>query len=192
MRERHHFLERRGERRRHRGVTANGARAIELQPRIEATKVEVVSTLGHHPQHLRLLVLAETDGARGAVVTRVPRVLQPRVRVYHALVQAQYDAVTLVVFVFFRHEYHARQNDAVGEVLAVRMTVMAVAEGAAAEVGGKKEGGEEEEEGQGDGDGVAKAEVGEVKRWWWWWWWRWRIRVRGRHGEEIEEEEEKG
>lgn len=34
--------------------------------------------------------------------------------------------------------------------------------GAAAEIGGEENGGEEDEEAEGDGDGVAEAEVGEV------------------------------
>jgi len=126
-----------------------------------------VSTLGHHPQHLRILVLAETDGARG-VKAAVFRKGELGVGVYDGLLEAG-DGVVLsgAVVVVLGDEDNARENDAIRGVgvvaAAAAVVVVAVAQGAAAEVGGEDEGGDEEEDSEGDGDGVAEAEVGEVR-----------------------------
>lgn len=125
-----------------------------------------MSTLGHHSKHLRILVLAETDGARG-VVAAVFREGELGVGVYDGLFEAG-DGVVLTgaVVVVLGDEDNAREDDAirgVGVVAATALVVVAVAEGAAAEIGGEDEGGDEEEDSEGDGDGVAEAEVGEVR-----------------------------
>lgn len=125
-----------------------------------------MSTLGHHSQHLRILVLAETDGARG-VVAAVFHEGELGVGVYDCLFEPG-DGVVLsgAVVVVLGDENNAREDDAirgVGVVAAAAVVVVAVAEGAAAEVGGEDEGGDEEEDSEGDGDGVAEAEVGEVR-----------------------------
>ena len=131
--------------------------------------MKVVSTLWHHPQHLRILVLAQTDRA-GAVVITFLNVRKLGVGVYYGLVEAG-DGVVLaggVIVVVLGDEDHAREDDAIGGVVTGGVAVVvAVAEGAAAEVGGEDEGGEEEEDAEGDGDGVAEAEVGEVRGGWW-------------------------
>lgn len=176
--ERNDLLQRRGERRGERGVTANGARAVQFEPGIKTTLVEEMAALRHHPQHLRILVLAQTNGARGVIAPRALPVteLEPRVRVYDALLQPHGAALLLLLL---RHEDHAREDDpAVGRPGSgggLGGGARAVAAGAAAEVGGEEEGGEEEEEGEGYGDGVAEAEVGEVGV-------RVRVRVRVRRG----------
>lgn len=131
--------------------------------------MKVVSTLWHHPQHLRILVLAQTDRACAVVITFLNE-RKLGVGVYDGLVEAA-DGVVLagvvvVVIVVLGYEDHAREHDAIGGVAAV-VVVVAAAEGAAAKVGGEDEGGEEEENAEGDGDGVAEAEVGEVRGGWW-------------------------
>lgn len=127
-----------------------------------------MAALWHHPQHLRILVLAQTYGARG--VNNIPRIavlvkLEPWVRVYHALVEPHHHAGIGILVIVLRHEYDTWQDDAAvgggggGGGLGVAAAVVA-----AAQVGGEEECGEEEEEGEGYGDGVAEAEVGEVIR----------------------------
>ncbi|RDX75027.1 hypothetical protein CR513_45146, partial [Mucuna pruriens] len=167
LRERHDLLQRRGERRRERRVAANGAGAVEFEPRIETAEVEVMSTLGHHPEHLRILVLAQTYGAGGVIPRGVPVELEPGVGVYDGLVEPHRDA-GLGVVVVLRHEDDAGQDDAVGGGGGGGVGGGGLAAGA---VGAAAEGGEEEEEAEGYGNGVAKAEVGEVG-----------VRVRGGDG----------
>ncbi|KAL2336088.1 hypothetical protein Fmac_010534 [Flemingia macrophylla] len=159
--ERHDLLQGRGQGGGHGGVAANGAGAVELQPGVKAAEVKVVAALGHHPQHLGVLVVAEADGARG-VVASVAHVRELGVGVYDRVVEAG-DAVVLerVAVVGLGDEDDAGEDDGV-VVVGGGVGDAAVAEGAAAEVGGEDKGGEEEEDAEGDGDGVAEAEGGDV------------------------------
>ena len=123
-----------------------------------------MATIRHHPKHLRILVLAQTNGASGVIVPRrqisLSAKLKPRIRVYHVLVQP-HRHVGLALVIIVRHKHNTRQNDAFGSSRSRSGGVVgAVAVVAAAEVGGEEKGGEEEEKGKGYGDGVAKAKVG--------------------------------
>jgi len=108
-----------------------------------------MATLRHHPQHLRILVLAQTYRARGVnniiVPCVVPVELEPRIRVYHALVEPHRHAAILVLVL--RHEDDTWQDDAPVGGGGGGGVAEATAVVAAAEVGGEEEGGEEEEEG---------------------------------------------
>jgi len=129
-----------------------------------------MAALGHHPQHLRILVLAQTYGARVVIAVTIPRVvpleLEPGVGINHALVEPQRHVGLLVLLLVIRHENDTWQDNAVGGVGGGGVDggcLGSVSGGAAAEVGREEEGGEEEEEGEGYGDGVAKAKVGELR-----------------------------
>lgn len=80
--------------------------------------MEKVAALGHHPQNLRALVLAEAYRAGGAPgARRLPREGELRVRVDHFLVEADGGALVgtgLLVGVVLRDEYDAGEDDAVG------------------------------------------------------------------------------
>lgn len=130
-----------------------------------------MAALGHHPEHLRILVLAQTYGARVVIPVTIPRVvpveLEPGVGINNALVEPQRNAGLLVVVVVLRHEDDTWQDNAVGGVGGGGCDggcLGAVPGGAAAEIGGEEKGREEEEEGEGYGDGIAKAKVGDVRR----------------------------
>jgi len=130
-----------------------------------------MTALGHHPQHLRILVLAQTYGARVVIPVTIPRVvpveLEPGVGINHALVEPQRNAGLLLLVVVLRHEDDTWQDNAVGWIGGGGDDggcLGTVSGGAAAEVGGEEEGGEEKEKSEGYGDGVAKAKVGEVRR----------------------------
>lgn len=150
--------------------------------------MEEVAALGHHPQHLRILVLAQADRARraapDAAADALPREGELGVRIDDARVEPHRRALVRVapLVVVLGHEDDAGEDDAVGArvagpmggrrggagggVVVVLLLVLAAEEaaagGAAADVGGEEDGGEEDEEAEGDGDGVAEAEVGEV------------------------------
>ncbi|KAM1053256.1 hypothetical protein ACFX2I_000722 [Malus domestica] len=168
LRQRHNLLQRSRQRRRQRRVTANRARSFEPEPRVEAQQVEVVPALGHHPEHLGVLVVAEADGARGRIGGR--RLLgkrEPGVGIDDARVEPD-DGVPIIILllllvVVFGDEDDAGEDDAFGariRVLGLRrvVVVVAVAGDAAADVGGEEEGGEEDEEAERNGDAVAEAE----------------------------------
>lgn len=147
--------------------------------------MEEVAALGHHPQHLRILVLAQADRARraapDAAADALPREGELGVRIDDARVEPHRRALVRVapLVVVLGHEDDAGEDDAVGArvagpmggrrggaaggvVLLLLAAEEAAAGGAAADVGGEEDGGEEDEEAEGDGDGVAEAEVGEV------------------------------
>ncbi|GMN43025.1 hypothetical protein TIFTF001_012230 [Ficus carica] len=176
------LLQRSGERRRKRGVPADGAGAVELEPGVEAAEVEAVAALRHHSQHLRSLVLAKADRAGGLLHHRrsraVPLVRKLRVGVNDALVKTHDGAVVevtpAVVVVVLGDEDDSGEDYA---VMGVRVGGVGVggkggggggggvrrgARGAAADVGSEEEEGEDDEEAEGDGDGVAEPQVGEV------------------------------
>ena len=107
--------------------------------------MEVVPALGHHPQHLRLLVLAQADRARRAIATHIPvptKVRELGVGVDDALVKPNDVLVTqlLLVVVVLGHEDYAGQDDTIiGVVIVVVVVVVVVggiegAVGAAAEI----------------------------------------------------------
>jgi len=162
---------------------ADGARRAPAQPRVEAREVEPVPALGHHPQHLALPVLAETDGARDLGVRARPGLGEghPRVRRDDGGVEpdggrrgggaAGGGARRVVVL---RHEHDAGHGD--GDVARAGGGGGGVAGGAdagsgaehlsgaaaaEAEVGGEQHRREEHEEAERDGDCVPETERGE-------------------------------
>ncbi|KAI4355129.1 hypothetical protein L6164_003931 [Bauhinia variegata] len=128
-----------------------------------------MAALRHHPQHLGLLILTQTDRTRriiaGSTTThRILAKLKPGVGVDDNLIKP-HDNVFVVPFIVLGDEDYAGKNDAIRVRVSIRVLVRgsgAVARGATAEVGGEYEGGEKYEETQGDGDGVAKADVGDI------------------------------
>ena len=129
-----------------------------------------MSTLGHHPQHLRVLILTEADGADaiGSGHGFIPGEGEFRVRVNDSLVEAK-DAVIIVGIwrgVVLGDEDDLRENDSGigtrGSGVAVEIAgAGAGAGGATADVEGEKKSGEEDEEGEGYGNGVAEADLRE-------------------------------
>lgn len=84
--------------------------------------MEEVAALGHHPQHLRVPVLAEADRAGGAAGARgLLREGELRVRVDHGLGEA--DGCVpfgLEVGVVLGDEDDAGEDDAIGGAVGVR------------------------------------------------------------------------
>ncbi|CAH9098181.1 unnamed protein product [Cuscuta epithymum] len=123
-----------------------------------------------HPEHLRILVLAQAYGTQ-AVVSRIRaplRVHEFRVRIDHRLIEPDGAALRRGAVVLLGGEDYAGEVDpvlvGVGVAAAGLCIAAAAADGggAAADVGGQKDGGEEDEEAEGDGDGVAEADGGDV------------------------------
>lgn len=130
-----------------------------------------MSTLRHHPQHLRLLIITEADGA-DAIGPAAHRLVlgegEFRVGIDHSLVEADDAAVIVAIWagggVVLGNENDLGENDAgigAGGSGGGAGVEAAGAGGAAADVECEEEGGEEDEEGEGYGDGVAEADPGE-------------------------------
>lgn len=127
--------------------------------------MKVVPALGHHPEHLGVLVVAQADGARGRIGGR--HFLgegELGVGVDDALVDPD-DGVLIVllllVVVVLGDEDDSGEDDAVGVVrvpVRVGRRVVVVAGDAAADVGSQEESGEEDEEAERNGDAVAESE----------------------------------
>lgn len=166
LRQRHHLLQRRRQRRRERRIPADGARRVELEPRVHARDVEAVPTIRQHPQHLRFSVLRQAYRAhgvlRGSGAAAPLREDEFGVGVDDGLIEADGAGVlALVILVVLGDEDDPREVDAVlaGDAVAA---AAAGGEGAAADVGGEEDGGEEDEEAEGDGDSVAEADGAEA------------------------------
>lgn len=138
--------------------------------------MKVVTTLWHHPHHLRFLVLTQADRTRRVInIPTTFAVREFRVRVDDTLVKPndQVLIITLFVIVVLSYEDYARENNTlawivvriVGVVLVLVLVLRAAkARDATAKVRGEEQGGEEDEKAKSDGDGVAEAEVCEVVR----------------------------
>lgn len=121
-------------------------------------------TLGHHPQHLQIPVLAQTNRTRRVHITptissRLFTELELRVRVYNGLVKPD-DEVLIVII--FRDENNPGEDDPIGVGGGgwggVRREGAWRRSGrAAADVGSEEDSGEEDEDAESDGDGIAKA-----------------------------------
>lgn len=124
--------------------------------------------LGHHPKHLGVFELAETDGTGGFLI--IQALISPRelgVRVDDALVETNDGRVIVVaqVVVVLGDEDNTGEHNAVGGRMGIWGRRRAgVAGGAATDVGSEEESGEEDEEAESDGDGVPEADIGDVDR----------------------------
>ncbi|KAI4328847.1 hypothetical protein L6164_021170 [Bauhinia variegata] len=125
-----------------------------------------MAALRHHPQHLDLLILTQTDRTRrviagSATTHRILAELKFRVGVDDFLIKPHDYVFIMPVSIVLSDEDYAGKNDAI----RVRVRVMgprAGTRGAAAEVGGEDEGGEKYKEAKGDSDGVAEADVVDI------------------------------
>lgn len=127
--------------------------------------MEVVSTLRHHPQHLRVFVLTEADGADAISSGHgfISGEGEFRVRVNDGLVEANHAVFIVAIWsgVVLSDEDDLRENDTGIGAGGRGWAAEVAAGGAAADVESEEEGGEEDEKGEGYGNGVAEADPGE-------------------------------
>jgi hypothetical protein len=162
-RQRRDLGERRRHGARHRRRPAHGARRVVAEPRVDALAVEQVAAVGQHPEHLAVAVVVEADGAaraRGALLVGggglglllVHHLWVPFERV---LVDAELDVVRLRPFAAAAAAAVApgRRRGGGGSSSLPRR----VDGRPGAEVGGERDGGDEQEDADGDADAVAEA-----------------------------------
>ncbi|TYI14899.1 hypothetical protein ES332_A08G152300v1 [Gossypium tomentosum] len=128
--------------------------------------MEIVPTLRHHPQHLRIFILAQTDRTSCVNITGIHRSrsifteLELWVRIYNGLVKP-HDGVFVVVV--FGNENNPGKVDSIGSGgnggVGRESTRGRRRRGgrAATDVGSEEDGREENEETEGYGDGIAEA-----------------------------------
>ncbi|TYK17631.1 hypothetical protein E5676_scaffold434G005020 [Cucumis melo var. makuwa] len=167
LREWNNLLKRSRKRSREWRIPTNRTRTIKLQPSIDTTEMEVVSTLRHHPQHLRILILTETDGADTISSSHgfISGEREFRVRVNNGLVKTHNPVVIVAIWggVVLSDENDLGENDAGFGAGRRRWRAAEVAGtgSATANVESEEKGGEEDEEGECYGNGVAEADPGE-------------------------------
>jgi len=156
-----------GERRRHgaghRRRPAHGARRVVAEPRVDALPVEQVAALGQLPEHLAVAVVVEADGAaraRGALLAGGLGLLlglavhHLRIPFERGLVDAELDVVVRA----FATTGSAAPAAAVAPPGRRSSLPRRRVDGrSGAEVGGERDGGDEQEDADGDADAVAEA-----------------------------------
>lgn len=131
------------------------------EPRVDALPVEQVAALGQHPEHLAVAVVVEADGAaraRGALLASGLGLL-PGLAIHHLRVPFERGLVDAELDVVLVRTFAAAGAAPAGATMAPgRSRLPRRVDGrSGAEVGGERDGGDEQEDADGDADAVAEA-----------------------------------